>query len=246
MPFWQGQPDLAGWEWLLRAAVMYPYLLLLTKLMGQRVVGRLSLFDFVIAVSVGSILGGVLSSSTVNMTGPVITLAALAGFHVLISIISLKNSKARRVLEDEPIIIIQNGQFLENAMKKARFNVDDILAQLREKGYFYPHQVEFAVLEHDGKVSVLPKSQNRPISPADLNLPTKYEGYPTVVVEDGNVVEDNLHRIQLSPEWLKDRLVERGIESADEVLLAVIDTQGRLYYSLKNQASEQLMVDKVH
>lgn len=246
MPFWQGQPDLAGWQWFLRAVVMYPYLLLLTKLMGQRVIGRLSLFDFVIAVSVGSILGGVLSSSTVDMTGPAITLAALAVFHILISVISLKHSKARRVLEDEPIVIIQNGQFLENAMKKARFNVDDVMAQLREKGYFYPHQVEFAVLEHDGKLSVLPKSQNRPVSAADLGLGTAYEGFPTVLVEDGNVIQDNLRLIHLSEEWLDTELTRRGIESADEVLLAVIDTQGRLYYSLKNQASEQLKADSVH
>ena len=240
MPFWVGQESLTNLQWLLKAAVLFLYLLLFTKLMGQREIGRLTLIDFIVAVTIGSVVGGTLSSSTAGLKGPMIAVATLAGLEIFISVLGLKSPKLRRVLEEEPIVLVQNGVLLENILKKTRINLDDLLSQLRQKGYFYLNQVEFAVLEPNGKISVLPKSQNRPVTPNDLKIETNYEGYPSVVIEDGDVRSENLSRMSLSVKWLQKELEKNNVSSPKDVLIAILDTQGRLYYSLKNRASERL------
>jgi len=240
MPFWVGQESLTNLQWLLKAAVLFLYLLLFTKLMGQREIGRLTLIDFIVAVTIGSVVGGTLSSSTAGLKGPMIAVATLAGLEIFISVLGLKSPKLRRVFEEEPIVLVQNGVLLENTLKKTRINLDDLLSQLRQKGYFYLNQVEFAVLEPNGKISVLPKSQNRPVTPNDLKIETNYEGYPSVVIEDGDVRSENLSRMSLSVKWLQKELEKNNVSSPKDVLIAILDTQGRLYYSLKNRASERL------
>lgn len=240
MPFWQSQADLTLLQWFLRACIVFVYLLLLTKLMGQKEIGRFSLFDFIISITFGSIAAGALNSSRTELPGVAVVLATLAGLQILLSIIALKFSRLRRVLEEEPIILIQNGKLLENAMRKCRINLDDLMSRLRQKNYFYLDQVEFAVLEPNGQVTVLPKSQNRAATPADLSLRTQYEGYPTFLIEDGNIINENLRLINLTESWLLDQLKKNNISSPKDVLVAMLDTQGKLYYSLKNAASERI------
>ncbi|MCF8011031.1 MAG: DUF421 domain-containing protein [Clostridiales bacterium] len=239
MSFWESQESLTVLQWFLRAVVIYFYMLLLTKLMGQREIGQLRLFDFIIAVTVGSILGGVLSSSNNSLTGPFVTLTTLAATQIFLSYIALNFSRIRRVIAEEPIILIQNGQLLEQAMKKTKINLDTLMSQLRQKNFFNPGNVEFAVLEPNGKLSVIPKSQSRPVTPADLSITTKYEGYPVMLIEDGNIIQDNLNRNNLSESWLMEQLKKFNIQSPDELLVAMLDTTGNLYFSPKNFAPER-------
>ncbi|GAB6181233.1 DUF421 domain-containing protein [Desulfotomaculum defluvii] len=239
MPFWEGQQDLTTIQWLLRAFFVYSYLLILTKLMGQREIGQLTLFDFIVSITIGSVAAGGLNNSTGGLRGVITTIGALAILQIMLSFVSLKMSKLRRVFEDEPIILIQNGKLLEKAMRKTRYNLDDLMSQLRQKNFFYLHQVEFAVLEPSGKISVLAKSQYRPATPADLNINTQYEGYPSILIEDGNIINENLKLINLSEEWLMGELEKNYIQSPRDVLVAMLDTKGKLYFSLKNNASER-------
>lgn len=240
MPFWEAQAELTPLQWFLRATLIYLYLILLAKAMGQREIGKLGLFDFIISVTIGSIAAGALSNNLINLKGVVVTMTALVVWEIVISFICLKSGRFRRVVEEEPIIIIQNGQLLENALKKTRINLDNLMSQLRQKNYFYLHQIEFAVYEPNGKISVLPKSQNRPVTPSDLNISTGYEGYPNILIQDGNILEDNLRLIELSEEWLTKELEKNNISSSQDVLVAMLDTKGQLYYSLKNNASERI------
>ncbi|MFZ5642195.1 MAG: YetF domain-containing protein [Bacillota bacterium] len=239
MPFWEAQPALTAVQWLSRAVILYVYLLTLTKIMGQREIGRLTLFDFIIGITIGSIVAGALSSSYIGLKGVFTTVAALAGFQIILSIASLKFSRFRRVVEEEPIILVQNGKLLVEAMRKTRINLDELMSLLRQKSYFNLSQVEFAILEPNGKISVIAKSQNRPVTPSDLNIATNYEGYPVMVIEDGNIIQDNLKRNNLTEQWLRDELRRNNIPSHREVFAAMLDTQGRLYFSLKNNASER-------
>lgn len=239
MAFWEAQESLNVLQWFLRAIVMYSFLFILTKLMGQREIGHLTLFDFIVSISIGSIMAGALNASNIDLKGAAVTMATVASLQIFMGFASLKNAKLRRVVEEEPIILVQNGKLLENAMRKTRTNLDDLMQQLRQKGHFNLHEVEFAVLEPGGKISVLPKSQNRPVTPADLNISTGYEGYPTMLIEDGNIISDNLKRNNLSEEWLLEQLKRNNINSPREVLGAMLDTKGNLYFSIKNNASER-------
>lgn len=239
MNFWQGQSTLAVLEWVARAVVTFFWLLLITKLMGQREIGRMTLFDFVIAITIGSVAAAPLANSRLNLLGTLISVATLGGVNILISYMALKNSKFRRVVQDEPLVLIQNGKILEDTMRRARFNLDDLLHELRIRSYPSIHDVEFAFLESNGRVSVIPKSQARPVRPSDLDIDTPYEGMATVLIEDGNVLEDNLRENRLDDKWLKSQLSKADIGSISQVMTMILDTRGRIYISKKAQSNDE-------
>jgi len=238
LPFWESQANLNVLQWIIRAIVIYLWLHFVTKIMGQREIGTLNVFDFIVAITIGSVAAAPLASSTDDLLGPFVSIGTLGALNLLIAYLALKNSKFRRVVQDEPIILVQNGRILEDIMRSTRFNLDDLLTEIRKNNIPNLSDVEFAILESNGRVSVIPKSQARPITPRDLQIPTPYEGMPTVLIEDSNIIEDNLQKNQLNKNWLLEQLQDLGIRSENEVFAALLDTQGRLYVSKKNHTKE--------
>lgn len=235
MPFWESQASLTFFQWVARAAVMFLWLLLIARLMGQRSIGQLHIFDFLVAVVIAGTTAGALNSSTNALIGVLATTVTLALLHILISYLALKNARFRRIVQDEPLVIVQNGQLMEDTLRQARFNLDDLLLELRQKNIPNLHDVEFAILESGGKISVIPKSQARPLQPRDLRIPTKYEGMPVMLIEDGNIIDDNLVRNGLDNAWLINQLQNYGIDDPKNVLVALLDTNGRLFVGKKGQ-----------
>ncbi len=235
MPFWESQASLTFFQWVARATVIFLWLLLIARLMGQRSIGQLHIFDFLVAVVIAGTTAGALNSSTNALIGVLATTVTLALLHILISYLALKNARFRRMVQDEPLVIVQNGQLMEDTMRQARFNLDDLLLELRQKNIPNLHDVEFAILESGGKISVIPKSQARPLQPRDLRIPTKYEGMPVMLIEDGNIIDDNLVRNGLDNAWLINQLQNYGIDDPKNVLVALLDTNGRLFVGKKGQ-----------
>lgn len=235
MPFWKSQGSLTVLQWVLRAVVMFSWILLVTKLMGQREIGHLNAFDFIVAFTLGGTAAGVLNNSKNGLIGAMTTIATLAVLNIFISYISLKNAKIRRIFQDEPIVIVQNGRIIDRMMRRARYNLDDLLQELRLKNIANLHDVEFAIIESNGQLSVILKSQTRPIQPKDMGIATNYEGMATILIEDGKVVEDNLKRSNLDILWLSNELKKQGINSPRDVYVAMLNTQGQLYISKKNE-----------
>ncbi len=241
MPFWLAQESLTALQWAGRAAVAFVWLMVVTRLMGQREIGRLTLFDFIIAIMIGSVFAGPLSGPTQSLIGALISVSALALLNIAVAYLALKNAKLLRVVQEEPLVLIQNGQLLEDTMRKARLNLSDLLMELRLKNVPNLADVEFAILEPNGKVSVIPKSQARPVTPSDLQLSTDYEGMPTLLIEDGTIIEDNLRENRLDKAWLIEQLRMQGVDDPDTVLAAMLDTRGRLYVSKMNQTNDELV-----
>lgn len=212
---------------------MFFYLVLMTKITGQRQIGRLTLLDFIMSITIGSITAGSLNNPRTNLMTVMLTIGTLTAVDVLLNYISLKNAKIRRVFQGEPKILIKNGELLEDTMRKVRINIDDLLMALRLKKIPDIADAEFAVLESNGKISVIPKSQARAVKPKDLNINTNYEGYPVMIIEDGNILEDNLKENNLDKEWLYEELEKHGLDSEHNVLAAMLDTQGRFFISKK-------------
>lgn len=233
MFFWESQPTLNIYQWVARAGITFFWLLFLTKLMGQRQVGRLTLFDFIIAIMIGSVSAGALNNSRTDMIGAFTSIGTLAIIDIILSVISIKYSKLRRIVQGEPKILIKNGKILNDTLKRTRVNLDDLFMGLRRNKVPNILDVEFAVLEPNGKISVIPKSQSRNIKPKDINIDTNYEGYPVTIIEDGNILEDNLKENNLSIEWVRNELKKQGINNVNNVLVAILDTQGRLFISKK-------------
>lgn len=238
MPFWQAQESLLIHQWILRGVVTYLWLLLISKLMGQRELAHLTLFDFLIVFTVGGAAVGPLSHANTGLVGALTSVATLGALNIAVAYLGLRHSKLRRVVQDEPIILIQNGKILPNMMRKVRVNLDGLLMELRQANVMNIHDVEFAILESSGKISVIPKSQARPVTPRDMGIATDYEGMPTVIIEDGNVLEDNLRKKSLSKKWLDDQLRAQGLSNPDQVFAAVLNSAGELYISKADQEYE--------
>ena len=127
---------------------------------------------------------------------------------------------------------------MEEELRRIRYNLNDLLEQMRAKNAPNIADVEYAILETSGDLSVIFKSQKRPVTPEDLNIPTNYEGLPINLIIDGYVNEKNLSRINLSVDWLQTELSKFGINNVQDVLFASLDTEGRLYYQLKSAAKK--------
>lgn len=220
---------------VVRTTVVYLSLLALVRIMGKREIGQLSPFDLVVAILMGELAAFALEVES-SLLEALLPLALIALFELLLSFASLKSHTLRRLITGSPTIVIENGQVLYSSLRKNRYNVSDLLSQLREKDVFSPSEVEFAILEPSGKLSVLKKSQQRAVTPADLNVETEYEGLTYPLICDGVVQEEALEKLSLSHEWLNEQLRMRRIRSAEDVALAAIDVDGNLYMSTKDGA----------
>ncbi|HYF92028.1 MAG TPA: DUF421 domain-containing protein [Symbiobacteriaceae bacterium] len=212
-----------------RAVVTFVSLLIFTRLLGKTQIAQLTYFEWVTGITIGSI-GGVLTTDLSIRPWPVfVGLAVWVALVMLTQYIALKSRWTGKMLDGEPVVVVHNGQILEKSLAQVRMRVGELNSLLREKNVFDISTVEAALLEPHGKLSVLLRSQERPVTPKDLKIPTAYEGLGVELVVDGEVMEQNLRRMGLNRAWLLDRLREEGVSGPGEAFLAIIDTQGRIY-----------------
>ncbi len=223
------------WPHIWRTVVIYVAVLIIVRLMGKREIGQLSTFDFVVAIILAELAAIPMGSLDIPIWHGIVPIVTLGLLEVGFSYISLVNRPLRKILYGVPQIIIENGRLLKHEMRSSRYNLDDLLSQLREKGFHDISDVEYAILEPSGRLSVIPCSQKRPVTPADLNLSTDYEGIPAVLIMDGEIIKENLQIIHLDETWLKEKLAEKGY-TADNVLLATLNNKGDLLIDCQNDA----------
>ncbi|KNY28814.1 DUF421 domain-containing protein [Pseudobacteroides cellulosolvens] len=215
-----------------KSALIFAMLVILSRSIGRKLLAQMSYFDFTVAITIGSISG----SYVVQMVKGMWVLIApilLALLAIFFDYIHLKGLRIRKIAEGEPVVVIQNGQVMEKNMLKLRYHLDNLESQLRDKGIFDFNEVEFAVLEPHGQLSVLKKSQYLPITPDDMNINTKYKGLSTEIIKDGKVLEKNLRQNNLSNDWLNQELKNRNISNISDIMYAALNTSGVLYVSLK-------------
>ena len=225
---------------IIKSFVIYIALYVIIRVTGNKEISQITFFDFIVAITIGSIAGATSIDETVTIPMGIASMTVWAGITILLGFISMKSVRARKLLEGEPTLLIQNGKIMRDNMKKIRFNLEDLLIQLRNKGIFNISEVEFAMLEPDGKVSAILKSQFRPVTPNDLNVSTKYEGLPAELIVDGDIIEENLKETGLNKGWLYTQLRNYGIESESKVTYASLETDGTLYVSVKEDHPEHL------
>lgn len=217
----------------IRTLILFTLVVVALRLMGKRQIGKLQPYELVIIVLIADLASVPMENIGIPLMSGIIPILTLLFLEVTISYISLKSERLRGIVCGTPSVLVQNGKIVESELSKLRYNVNDLLEQLRAKNFPNIADVEFAILETSGEVSVIPKSQKRPVNPADLNIPTKYEGIPMTLIIDGYVFENNLKKVNLSAEWLKKELQTFGIYDFKQVLLASLDTEGNLFYQLK-------------
>lgn len=221
-------------EVFLQTTFAFTAIFIYTRILGKQQVGQLTFFEYINGITFGSIAATLATDLTPESTFPhFLALTLFAVLTYAAGYISLKSRRLRKIISGEPTIVVHNGKILEENMGKMRYNLDELTMQLREKGFFNLADVEYAILEPDGNLSVLPKSQKRPLTPADLKLPTEYEGVPTELVVDGEVIAANLAQLRLGMDWLYAELKKRGVRDLKEVAYAALDTAGNLYVDLR-------------
>ncbi len=218
-----------------RTIAAFGGLLVMMRLSGKQQVQHLNIFEYIVGITIGSTASFLSVDIKEAFLPTLLGLLMWVGFGILLNNISLRNRRWGKLLRGEPTVVIQNGRLMEEAMRKVpNFTIDDLLMGLRGKDVFDLGQVEFAVLELDGSLSVVKKSQHRPATPNDLGVATGYEGLPVELVYDGQVIDKNLKGARLDRGWLEKRLETRGIPSLDKVLLAQLNTDGTLYVDVKD------------
>ncbi len=213
----------------LQSLITFAAILFLGRLLNKEQLAQLTFFDWVIGVTIGSI-GAELATDTQGLTWNYLwVLVVFVAAAMFTGYVTQKSRPLRKIIDGEPTVVIQNGKILEHNMKKLRYNIDNLFDQLRNKSVFDIDDVEFAVLESNGGLSVLLKSQQRPVTPADLNIPTEYEGLSSEIIMDGVVIYQNLQQNDLDEQWLIAELRKRGYESPQEIVFAGLSSDGSLY-----------------
>ncbi|MDW7673917.1 MAG: DUF421 domain-containing protein [Bacillota bacterium] len=225
-------------EILLQTLLAFFALLIFARLLGKQQVGQLTFFEYVNGITIGSIAGTLATSLDIRTSHNFVSLLFFVSLTLIAQYVSVVSRPLRKLLDGEPTVIIHNGKILEQNMKKMRYNLDELLQQLRTKDAFDISRVEFALLEPDGKLSVQLKSQYQPVTPNDLNLTTGYQGIGSELIIDGEIVKENLVQNYLTEEWLRQELAARGIVELEEVVLAYMATDGKLYFDLKRDQIE--------
>lgn len=220
---------------VVRTLILYILVVIIMRIMGKRQIGQLQPFELVIAIMISELAAVPMQDKRIPLINGIIPILTLLFTQITFSFIGLKSTRARAIICGRPSILIQNGKINEAELRKEMYSVNDLLEQLRIKNIYNIADVEFALLETNGQLSVIPKSQKRPVSPEDLNIPTKYEGLSLDIIVDGEISHENLKLANLDVNWLNDTLSKFGINNPKDVLLASLDSEGKLYYQLKER-----------
>lgn len=220
-------------EVFLQTLLAFSSILIYTRILGKQQIGQLTFFEYVTGITFGStaaVLATDIGSQRTLLHFTGLTIFALLTF--LVQYLTFISRPARKLVAGEPTIVVQNGKILEDNIRKMRYNIDELNMLLRQNNIFKMADVEYAILEPDGNLSVLPKSQKRPVTPDDLNVPTSYEGIETELVVDGEVIYQNLKQLNLDDQWLLKKLAEQGVQDLKEVAYAALDSSGGFYVDL--------------
>lgn len=219
----------------IRTLVLYTIVIIVMRIMGKRQIGQLQPFELAIAIMISELAAVPMQNIGIPLISGIIPILTLLVAQLLISFIALKSTKARGIICGKPSILIENGKINESNLKREMYTLNDLLEQLRIKDTPNIADVEFAILETNGQLSIIPKSQKRPISPEDLQLSTKYEGLPLDLIIDGEIIFKNLNRARLDVQWLGQELSKLGVSNTKEVLFASLDSDGKLYVQKKKK-----------
>ena len=230
-------------EITLQTILAFFAILFLTRLIGKKQIAELTFYDYVNGITFGSIAANMATDLSHRTWQHFIGLFLFAFLTFLMQYISLKNTTARKVIEGEPVVLIHKGKILEDNLKKTRFNIEDLLSELREKDFFDIRDVHYAILENDGRISVLPVADKKPLTPKDINQKGEEQGIVTEIIVEGKIILPNLHQHGLDKKWLINTLKKNNISEINDVMLAIYNPINQsIYFDLKN---DNLQKDKV-
>lgn len=225
-------------EIVVRTLITFAVLLVLTKLLGVKQIAQMTLFDYVVGITIGSIAGAMCMDDEIPLAYGLIALGIFILMSILIDIINRKSICGRRLFTGRPNVLIANGQIMYKGLKRSQFSVNDLLRELRVQGYFNIAEIEHAVLETSGMLSILPRTSKRPVTVEDMQLSPPAAGLVANVIIDGKLLHGNITAMDKTADWLLSELKKQGFDKLDKILLATLDDNGALSVYAKNENDE--------
>ena len=212
---------------VLSSLLSYAALFLCAKVIGRKQIAQLNFLDYITGITIGSIAAE-LATDLENMWKPLSAMGVYVLLTWLLSLIGKRAARSRTFLDGTPTIIMQNGKLYRSNMKKAKLDLSEFMVMCREQGYFNLADIHTAVFEYNGKLTILPVSKKRPVTPEDMKLSPEQETLSTEVIMDGRILEENLKRMGLNAAWLDKQLRTQGVHDAKAVFLGLCDAQNKL------------------
>ncbi len=217
-----------------RAIILYIIVLIVMRLMGKREIGQLQPFELAISIMIADLASIPMTEVGIPISNGILPILGLLVMHLIISVINLKSNTARKIICGKPNILIFRGKINEKALKKERFTINELQERLRGNNVINLGDVEYAILETSGQVTVIQKPNKRNTTPEDFGIMPDYEGIPYDLVIDGKVMDNNLKAIGKNYEWLK-RQTQKFKMSPEEALIVTIDGKGNIFCQKKEK-----------
>lgn len=225
-----------------RCIIALTVLFTITKILGKKQVSQLSLFDYVIGISIGNFAAEIIINMETKFINGILAMTTFGLMAYIVDLLTLKSIILRRIFMGVPTTLIQKGKILEKNLKKVKFDVNDLLEECRSKGYFDIQEIEYAIMESKGTLSILPKGEFKPINIKDMKLKPQQQGLVANIIIDSKIMKNNLYNMNKDEKWLEQQLKEKGYKDKQKILLATLDINEKLTIYEKNNKEESINV----
>ena len=217
-----------------RTILVLIILFFITKMMGKKQISELNFFDYVVGITIGSIAADISLDIEKNMIAGIAALFIYGFISYIISFVSIKSILARRFFIGVPTVLVEKGKIIESGLKKSKIDVNDLLMEARENGYFNLDEIDYALMEVNGNISFLPKENDKPVTKRDMKIKCNSEGLTVNAIIDSKYMVNNMKAINKDKEWLDHELKVNGYDNYDNILLATIDNNYKVTIYEKN------------
>ncbi len=223
---------------LIRTIILYGLVVIIMRLMGKRQIGELQPFELVITIMISDLASLPMQDTRIPLLHGVIPIITLLIAQIFLSELQLKSEKMRTLIDGRPSILIKNGKIETKQLRDQRMSINDLLEELRISGYLNITDIAYAILETDGQLSIIPKSDYEKVTRQDLKIKAKEIKLPIVIISDGEISKEGLRILKQDEKWIKSKLKANNISSEKEVLVALIDSEGKFFYQLKDDKNQ--------
>lgn len=217
-----------------RTILILIILFFITKMMGKKQISELNFFDYVVGITIGSIAADISLDIEKDMIAGIAALFIYGFISYIISFVSIKSILARRFFIGVPTVLVEKGKIIESGLKKSKIDVNDLLMEARENGYFNLDEIDYALMEVNGNISFLPKEKEKPVTKKDMKIKCNNEGLTVNAIIDSKYMANNMKAINKDKEWLDHELKVNGYDNYDNILLATIDNNYKVTIYEKN------------
>lgn len=222
----------------LRVIIIYIAVLIFLRLMGKRQIGEMQPYEVVITLIIADLATLPMSDTNIPLLNGILPLAVLVLVHFILTLITRKSTKIRRFLSGKPIIVISPNGIVYQSLKDLNMSIDDIMEMMRQNGYYSLDQILYAIIETNGKISIIPTSDNSPVTAKDLKIKNEEAKLPHILIFDGILNKDELKKSNLTSENLNKILNQINVANIKNLVVLTIDDNNKVYYQIKDKSSK--------